>query len=197
MEDRDLLSVVKAETQRQHQQLESVLPFTKPSLSLEDYKELLKIFLGMFAPIENALTEVELPEGLEFDKRKRTKLLELDLLALGLSAEEINAIPRFEGLSSSPSVAHALGVMYVLEGSKLGGQHITRLLHQRLGLSNERGCSFFGSHGQDVGSMWKKFCEIARATVVATEEREEFVEAAKSTFSSFEMWVVSRDVPIS
>ena len=197
MENKDLLSVVKAETQEQHQQLESVLPLTQQSFSLEEYKELLKLFLGFFDPVEKALAELKLPEDLEFEKRTRTKLLERDLYVFGLNAREIDAIPRFEGLSPFPSLAHALGVMYVLEGSRLGGRHVTRLLHQRLGLSDERGCSFFGSHGQDVRSIWKNFCEVARARIVATEDRDEFVKAAKLTFTSFEKWVVSRDVPIS
>jgi heme oxygenase len=192
MEKTDLLSVVRAETHQQHQQLESVLPLSNPSLSAEDYKEVLKVFLGIFEPLEHALRHVELPGDLEFEKRTRTKLLKDDLQALGLTAAEISAIPRFEGLSAFPSPAHAMGVMYVLEGSTLGGQHVTRLLHDRIGLNADSGCSFFSSHGRDVGSMWKKFCEVVRHEVVVTRDREEFVNAAKWTFSSFEMWAVSR-----
>ena len=75
----DLLQEVKAATRDQHERLEAILPLTATSITHESYKEILQLFLGLFDSIEKALSESELPHELEFDRRKRSQLLERDL----------------------------------------------------------------------------------------------------------------------
>jgi heme oxygenase len=193
----DLLQEVKAATRDQHQRLEAILPLTTTSITLETYKEVLKVFLGLFDSIEKALMESELPAEVEFAQRKRSHLLERDLRYVGLSEREISEIPRASEMSRLNGTAWSLGVLYVLEGSRFGGQYLAKSLHERLGLTKDEGCSFFSSDGFEVGAMWNKFCQVARNTITAPTERQEFMEGAKSTFTSFEKWVAGRNVPIS
>jgi heme oxygenase len=193
----DLLQEVKAATRDQHGRLEAILPLTSTSITHESYKQILQLFLGLFDSIEKALIESELPSEIEFDRRRRSQLLERDLRCLGLSEKEIRDIPRPSGPSRFISTAWSLGVIYVLEGSRFGGQYLAKSLYERLGLSQDEGCSFFSGHGFEVGAMWNKFCRVARDSVTTPKEREEFIEGAKSTFTSFENWVASRHVPIS
>ena len=196
MQHEDLLRAVKAATRTHHERLEAVLPLTSNSITFGSYKETLQAFLGLFDPIENALMASGLPEEVDFKNRRRTRLLERDLMVLGLSEKEILEIPRFSTPPCFGTITYSLGVLYVLEGSRLGGQYVAKLLHDRLGLSKD-GCSFFSSDGAAVGALWNKFCSVARSTVTTATEREEFMEGAKLTFISFEQWVMRSYVPIS
>jgi heme oxygenase len=193
----DLIQEVRAATRDQHERLEALLPLTCESLTREGYKETLQLFLGLFDTIEKALMKAELPDEIEFDRRLRSQLLERDLRYLGLREGEIRSIPRFSRLFRFSNTAYSLGVIYVLEGSRLGGQYVAKLLHDRLGLTQDEGCSFFSSHGFQIGVMWNKFCVVARKTVTTPNERKHFVQGAKSTFTSFEKWLARRHVPIS
>jgi heme oxygenase (biliverdin-IX-beta and delta-forming) len=197
MDTTDLLVRVKDATRMQHQRLESLLPLSSERLTLESYRELLVAFFGLFRLIETAVGRVHFPEELELPRRRRSQLLQRDLLALGLSEQEINRLPCPLDMPSITGSASALGAMYVLEGSTLGGQYVAKIVHDRLQLSEQTGCSFFSSHGQDVGSMWRKFCTFVRQNVVAPEAQEQFVASAQSTFAAFENWVARKDVSIA
>ena len=196
MNKTDLLQLVRAETRVHHQQLEAQLPFDE-TLSLQRYQELLAKFWGLFYPLETALTKVDLADSLEVRKRQRSPLLVRDLFATGLTSRQVSRLPRCAALPQLENTAQALGCMYVLEGSRLGGQYISKLVWERLGLTEKSGCSFFSSDGADVGSMWRKFCGIVRESVLSPRERDEFVVAADSTFSAFLRWLGRSDAKLA
>jgi len=195
MTETDLLLLVRAETRAHHQQLEAKLPFDE-RLSLERYQELLAGFWGLFDPLEAALANLDLADSLEVRKRQRSVLLLRDLLATGLTAEELSVLPRCDKVPLLETKAQALGCMYVLEGSRLGGQFASKLVTQQLGLTEGSGCSFFSSDGAEVAPMWRTFCDIVRESVLSPEDRSEFVVAARSTFSAFLGWIGRSDAKL-
>lgn len=184
----DLLSRVRQESRNQHQQLESLLPFNE-ALTLERYRELLIGFWGLFDPLEKALEAADIPDELDVRARHRSPLLLQDLVAVGTSAERMASLPRCENIPALNTKAKALGCMYVLEGSRLGGQYVSKLIKERLGLTEHSGCAFFSSDGAEVSNIWRKFCEVAREQTVTPEQQEEFIAAAKCTFSTFIDWI--------
>ncbi len=185
----DLLAWARQATHHQHELLEASLGLSDATLTRETYRLLLAGFLGLFEPIENALTQLSLPTSLEREKRKRTPALVMDLLALGLNPSEIRSLPRCADIPSLATQATALGTMYVLEGSTLGGQYLARIVEQRLGVTSEAGCAFFYSYGGEVATMWKRFGAVVRESVVAADNQRQFVEAAQSTFALFQAWM--------
>jgi heme oxygenase len=60
-------------------------------------------------------------------------------------------------LPDLPTFAHALGALYVLEGSALGGQVILRDIEARIGRQIAGATQFFGGRGTAVGPTWQTF----------------------------------------
>lgn len=165
------------------------MPFGKDELTPASYRRVVSKFLGFVEPLEYALGALSLPEGLQFEQRRRSGLLIRDLQSLGITHGDIAALPRCANTPTFAELPEALGVMYVLEGSTLGGQFIAKLVYETLGLTEETGTAFFYSYGVEVGSMWRRFSDIAREEVVAPAAQQQFIAAAQSTFTAFECWI--------
>jgi heme oxygenase len=186
----DVMERVKRETRAQHERIEKLVPIGKEVLSLSSYRSVLSSFLGLFEPIEHLLGSLPLSPDLQFSSRKRAHLLLSDLLSLGLTEEMVKSLPRCSDLIAPSSESEAIGVMYVLEGSTLGGKMISRIVHEQLGLTEESGCSFFASSGRDAAALWQVFGEVVRKKISTPQNEQEFIRAAQSTFSCFERWLM-------
>ncbi len=187
MDKPDLLSRVKLESRKKHEQLEALVSIDS-DLSLQSYRELLGGLFGLFAPLENALQYAPIPDQLDFQRRQRTPLLISDLEVIGGSVSGALEFPLCTDLPALHNMPRALGCMYVLEGSRLGGQYISRVVRERLGLTEQNGCAFFSSGGIEVGSLWRSFGDVVRERVVVSEDQDEFISSAISTFSVFVEW---------
>ncbi len=83
-------------------------------------------------------------------------------------------------LPSLETPAQALGSMYVLEGSSLGGQILSRHFEKTLGVRPDSGCRYLSAYGSDTGVMWKIFCEVLESR--PTAEVPQMTLAAVETF---------------
>lgn len=95
-------------------------------------------------------------------KRKRSGFAAADLQHLDAPHTPQLAHVAERAVRSIPmaDTAGALGSMYVIEGSALGGQVITPMLKQHLGLTPAGGASYFHGHGPATGAMWRDFREV-------------------------------------
>ncbi|MBX3283505.1 MAG: biliverdin-producing heme oxygenase [Acidobacteria bacterium] len=180
-----ILQRLKEETRVQHEEVEAAVDVMNQMFDLADYKRLLEKFWSFYAQYEPKLPLDELRNS-DFDYSNRVKLplLEADAKVLGLerSSNEIE-------LPDLSSPAKALGSLYVIEGSTLGGQVISRHLKQHLGLTAENGGAFYAGYGQETGSMWKAFGESLTKFAGAGNADDEIVDAAKETFACITKWV--------
>jgi heme oxygenase len=109
-------------------------------------------------------------EGLDLRARRRTPLL-----------------ARFAGRTPLPkfprpgSRAAALGMLYVLEGSTLGGRLILRMLADR-GISDPD-LAFLDPYGHDTGSRWRSFLSVVSREVAADAAR--IGDAAQGALAGF------------
>jgi heme oxygenase len=55
------------------------------------------------------------------------------------------------------TVPASLGCMYVLEGSTLGSQILSRSFKERFGIADHNGGAFFYGYGELTVSMWRRF----------------------------------------
>lgn len=194
----DLLNRLKIETAAWHSALESALDLMRPSLSRDEYIALLASFRGFVAPWEVAL-EASVPAAWQpfVRTRHKTALLDADLAFLCDSN-----IPRFSEMSASAlrqsvpfdSLGQALGSMYVMEGSTLGGRIIGPAMASRFGLSDHRGYAYFDPYRDRTGSMWKAFKEAAAEGVPVTQY-DAAVVSAQQTFIALQRWLVPMSVP--
>jgi heme oxygenase (biliverdin-IX-beta and delta-forming) len=186
---------LKQQTQSYHSSLEDKLDLLNPALTREQYRLLLQRFWGFYAPLEERLQALHFRALYPFDAEKRRKvpLLRNDLQTLGLTEAEIRALPRCVDLPDCRHYPQVLGCWYVIEGATLGGQLISRHFRAVLGMSREQGCAFFGSYGEQVGSMWKEFCSGLNAAASIPAVESLIIESACQTFIALDRWLLRSD----
>lgn len=160
-----LLSELRRCTRGHHAAIEALLALDDTP-SLERYGAILCGFDAFLRPWEAAVRRA-LPARLQawFDVRRRAPLLADDLAHLGLQTPLPLARRGAQAVAALPlqGLAQALGSMYVIEGSALGGQVIAPRLARGLGLAAGRGASYFNGFGERSGPMWRQFRDTATA----------------------------------
>ncbi len=185
---------LKQATQSRHEALErNAYPAALMSADLnrERYLDILQRFYGFILPVEEQVYPWLAKLLAPVSRFQRADLLRLDLIALGMSQENIPGLPQITILPEIKSIAAAFGMVYVLEGSKLGGQFISRHVHQVLGLSPAQGLLFFQGHGRETGQYWNEFREAMANFAVHKQEQQNVVAAAAQTFDAFNYWLGS------
>ena len=190
----DILTALKNATAPLHQRLESNLNLLSSSYTTEDYLRLLKAFWGYYQPFEAGLGGVPALQGWLPDIAKRSKLplLAADLQVLGVHGDALDKLPVCTALPACADLAAALGCLYVMEGSTLGGQFISRHFKMLLNIDAENGGAFFTGYGEQTGAMWQTFRAVLMAATVdkaATVDEASLIHAACETFTTLEHWL--------
>ena len=184
----DILNTLKNTTGPLHKRLEKSMNILAPNFSTTDYLQLIKGFWGYYLPFEANLTSVAELQVCLPDIAMRSKLpgLETDLKALGLNSVTLDALPVCSALPTCTDLSTALGCLYVIEGSTLGGQILSRHFNALLNLDVENGAAFFTGYGVQTGAMWQTFRE---ALMVAPVNEVALINAACETFITLERWL--------
>jgi heme oxygenase len=185
----NILERIRKETQHLHTALENDLPVMRPEFQLSGYRRLLARFYGFYTPAETSLCRVPCLQSAltDWPKRRKIEWLVTDLTALGFSARQVADLPLCSHLPPLPGTAEALGCLYVLEGSTLGGGIIGRHLRATLQLEPENGACFFGSYGEQTGPMWKTFQGALLS--IAPEAHGRTIDTAIQTFECMHEWL--------
>lgn len=149
------------------------------------YVALLRRMLGFHAAVEAALAEAPslLPWGIALAERRRSGLIEADLVALGAPPGPVPRAP-LPPLDSAP---RALGCLYVTEGSTLGGRQLAVALDGLLP-AGEAGRRFLLGHGARHGELWRGCCAALERCGADPARRAAMLAAAEATFAAFEAW---------
>jgi len=75
-----------------------------------------------------------------------------------------------------------LGILYVLEGSTLGGMILRKHLSELYGIEGEDGLAYYSAHGRDVMPNWKQFKSRMNEGVSCPDAQRRIIEAASETF---------------
>ena len=183
-----LLQRLRDETRSIHERLERDLGLTERPLDLAGYRRLLSRFYGFHRSWEPAVAAALGDEAFTAPRR-RLCLLERDLVHLGLGRDEIELLPACPDLPPLRTVPDAMGSLYVMEGSTLGGRVIAPHLERTLGLDANRGCAYFISYGDAVPQMWREFrARLAAASGPGSDDA--VVTSATRTFERLHAWLV-------
>lgn len=168
---------------------ESTLDLLRPNLACSDYERIIKRFYGFIQPWERLNRELILAAIPSFSPRfERSEWLQQDLRSLAVNPEHL---PLYKEAAPARNLAAALGAMYVIEGSTLGGQFIIRHLAGTPGIPPQA-TRYFSGYGPRTGEMWQTFRAEA-AQHVAAGEHDQTVYAAKETFRSICQWFGEAD----
>jgi heme oxygenase len=189
-----LLHALKARTAASHSNLENSLDVFSRVRDAAAYRGLLGKFFTLYEPLEAQLERSADWSSLkfDFDAHRKAAWLREDLSALGVSAAEMDSWQRCRSLPDTAGVGAAIGCLYVLEGSMLGGQVISKRFRETLGVTPETGGRFFNGYGAETGQRWRAFGQwVQEADVREGGLEVPAAEAAKSTFACFGQWLKS------
>lgn len=119
-----------------------------------------------------------------FGHRKASQLISDDIDNISDITPQSFVIKDYTIPSEKISVPFALGFMYVMEGSKLGGKVIYRHIHRTLGYSESSGAKFIADYGVDTFSLWKEFLSKFSRYVTQSDCEAEAIQGAEWAFSS-------------
>jgi heme oxygenase (biliverdin-IX-beta and delta-forming) len=183
----DVLHRLRTETAGEHREVERILDLLDPALGQARLAEVLGRMHGFWVAAESGLDAwaVRFPGdagGVAWGRRRRAALFDADLSRVGGTAT--GDVPHLPGVSDTD---HALGRLYVLEGSTLGGTFIDRHLASLPQLSGVR-IRAFSPYGSETGAMWAAFRRVVRERVAAGGDAEAMIESARETFRALAAW---------
>lgn len=119
------------------------------------------------------------------DLKHRTKahFIDADLKALEVDTTGTHSRPLTRNLKEI-STGFALGMMYVVEGSSLGGRVILKNITAALGHDGEKGASYFAGYGGQTGSTWRTFLAALTDYESQNDAGDEIIAGANFTFDS-------------
>ncbi len=178
------LTTLKNDTKVAHVRVEKVMVKEIKSIScLEHYARLLERLFLFYNPLEckvhQSLDQSILPD---IDKRKHTKWILEDLDVLGYTINTSNKCKT----QHITSISYAVGVLYVMEGSTMGGQIISKMVKKQL--NTNISTHYFDSYSDKTMEMWLSF----KNSITQNEtqlDHEEVFKGANETFSALKEWL--------
>ncbi|WP_443938658.1 biliverdin-producing heme oxygenase [Pedobacter sp. MW01-1-1] len=171
---------LKEATKAAHQELEKKVVLKLKSIrSAADYADLLKHFYAYFDHLRNEIEPYITPEVLpDYAERRDASYIKRDIEALGFDTTDLplTTVPKIT------NTQEALGALYVMEGSIMGGRIIVEML-AKVGV--QTGVSFFSGYGAQTGEMWGRFVEVLNASAKNEAEEQLAVDAANAAFTHF------------
>lgn len=189
--DQDLfIKNLRQETAASHQQLEEnrlSKAILNPSVSLSDYQAYLSALYAVTIACEDQVFPAISTIVPDLQERYKSGKIIEDLSFTGMSDVQIDALPVCQFEFSSP--AEALGIIYVIEGSTLGGRILYKHIHETLGFDPERGAAYFWGYGTQTGILWKSFISAFSQFAVENDNGSQIIDSAVKTFIIIDNWL--------
>ena len=176
----DAHAALRDATAARHADIDALLALRRP-FGRAHYVRVLQGFATFLAGWEPGMALALPPHWQDwFAQTRRLPLVQRDLVALGASR-----VPSAVVLPPLDSVPAALGSLYVLEGSALGGQFIAAQARRQLGLTPDNGTAYFSGCGAATMTRWREFLDRLAADLdAAPDGRARAVQAAQDTFDA-------------
>lgn len=185
----DVLTELRTATAVEHEQVEATLDLMDPQLDRDRLVAVLTRLHAFWTAAEAGLDAWARrrpadAETVGWAQRRRAHLFADDLRALGAETDTA-AGPVLPAVEDTDQ---ALGRLYVLEGSTLGGTFIARHLATLPTLGPDVRLGAFSPYGADTGAMWHDYRRITRERIVAGGDAGRLVAAARATFTALAAW---------
>lgn len=186
-----LRALLRAGTQAQHERLNRhalLAGLSQPGYALANYRLLLQTFYRIYRGLEQRLAEFAAGPVAGFDYAARAKLpwLQADLRHFGIDPTALESAAAPVSVPAISGVGEYVGVLYVIEGSTLGGQMIAKCLRQNLDLTPSGGARFYSGYGEAGASMWRGYLAFAESVAADAEQAGAARLAANRTFALIE-----------
>jgi len=188
------LARLRAGTRDAHARIETVPALARlmePDLTHDEYVAILQRLHAFHTHLEPAVAAAlkNHPAAAMLDGARPRALAE-DLDWFGVRTLSTPALPRLD----TPEAA--LGALYVIEGSGLGGRVIARHLMTSLGVGPGTGGNFYCGLSADAArARWHQLCALldpsdaTGSDPAAVGETEHVVEGARATFAALDRYL--------
>jgi len=186
LEPTTFLQQLRSKTAHSHQLIEQnsmSQSLMSQVVSITQYAQYLKSMYGFLYGFERIVFPLlKHNELLQINDRRKSHLIQADLTLLNHTAAQPYLNDELFSTQYSTAAA-ALGGMYVLEGSTLGGKIINRHLSKVLGDSVAGKTTYLTAYAGQTGDMWKVFLQLLCEAGATTANEDEIIDSAVNTFS--------------
>lgn len=182
----EFIKALRTRTMPAHKQLEAIplsARIVSPDVTKEEYGKYLEHMYAVNRDVEQNVYPKLKNVVADVDNRNKAHQIEADLKAINYNQPLPAANPITAG-KPEMSEAFALGVMYVIEGSTLGGRVILKNIGPALQLTEENGASYFGGYGANTGRYWESFMQVLTNYPDSQEAEQEVIAGADFAFSA-------------
>ncbi|MBZ4035511.1 biliverdin-producing heme oxygenase [Flavobacterium sp. 17A] len=179
----NFLNDLKTQTSDSHKKLEELpvsMSIMSPNMKIEDYTYYLSLMHDVHNDTERLIFPFFSNSLDDLEQRRKKHLIENDLLFLKSNKSNTEKVFQTEGISAP----FALGILYVVEGSTLGGRFILKNVSKFPELSGNEGVSYFNGYGEKTGSFWKAFLNFLAEYEQENNCGDEIIEGAIFAFDS-------------
>jgi len=185
MDDLRALVRLNEQTRRYHADADADVDryLFRPQVTVDDYRTYLAGVYGFIVPLESALLMAPgLDEAIDVRARAKSALVVHDLLALGLSMTEINALPQCSSIPTFRDPAAALGWLYVAErplhASAVVSSHLSTYLRPEMAYAS----AYLSCYAGQVGAKWRELGEAMDRIAYSAALLDRMVAAAQDGF---------------
>lgn len=179
----DFLENLKNQTATAHKKLES-LPVSasilSPQMKMADYCHYLSLMYDVHYSVQEIVFPLLKDHITDLAEREKTQLINKDLSFLHYTKN--NTVSVFS--NKDINVPFALGILYVIEGSSLGGRFILKNIETIPGLDQQEGVSYFAGYGNKTGSYWKNFLNQLTTYEQQNNCQDEIIKGAVYAFDT-------------
>jgi heme oxygenase len=153
-------------------------------LPLADYQQLLGIYYSLYHQLEAALKHYtdQQPIAFDYQPRYKTPLLLNDLKYWHIKPEPLRCQITLPDINSLGAL---LGLLYVLEGSTLGGQFIAQHLQLTYGYTRSTGSDFYNGYGEQTKTHWQSFITYLNTFSGQPDLAAQAIDSAALSFACF------------
>ncbi|ARP86753.1 biliverdin-producing heme oxygenase [Bordetella genomosp. 9] len=184
----DVHATLRDATRDRHERLDRSLRIASPEATYEDYIAYLAALCGWLQPLEASLWARPWPPALQAARRRdKAARIQRDFEAARAAGMRVPAVPMCPALPDvTGSQAYALGVMYVIEGSQLGG----RMMAKRFAAAwPAHRFHYLDGYGPDLGALWKDFTSFLASALRGPEDVNQAVAGACDAFDTLTDWL--------
>jgi heme oxygenase (biliverdin-IX-beta and delta-forming) len=159
------------------------------NVTMEDYSTYLQKLYGFVYGFEKTVFPLLTAVDPDIESRRKSRLMEQDIKLLGGNLTKLQVMSEDVFKEHYISQAAALGGLYVLEGSMLGGNIIKKHLQEKLSDSVVNKTNYFTAYGTELGKVWKVFLNLLTQNASDAVKEEAIIKSAITTFRLIDKWI--------
>ncbi|MBV8757381.1 MAG: biliverdin-producing heme oxygenase [Deltaproteobacteria bacterium] len=189
--DLRMLQRLNAETEGHHGEADADLDryVFRDDVTRTHYRTYLARLYGFIVPLEHALQHTPgLDDIIDLQARSKSATLLYDLLALGMTLQDVAELPQCLSIPAFKGPAAALGWMYVAERPMLQAAVIRSHLEAHLGGNLSAAMAYLSSYSGQCGQRWRELGEAMDRVGASGVLADRITTAANEAFRCLLRW---------